>query len=67
MRRASCAVDEPAIEVSGIVDSCPDGRGGDLVEDHAVHRNLRVEHLEQVPGDGFALAVLIGGEIQLVR
>jgi hypothetical protein len=44
-----------------------DGLRGDLVEDHPADRDLRVERLEQVPGDGLALAVLIGGEEELVR
>src|SRR5439155_53489 len=34
---------------------------------HPVHRHLGLEGLQQVPGDGFALAVLIGGEVELVR
>ena len=42
--------------------------GGDLVEHHALdlHPLGRVEDLEQVPGDGLALAILVGGEIELV-
>ena len=39
---------------------------GDLVEDHPVHRHLRLEHLEQVPRDGLALAVLVSREVELV-
>ena len=27
---------------------------------------VRLEHLEQVPRDGLALAILIGGEVELV-
>ena len=38
----------------------------DLVEHHAAHRHLRLEHLEQVPGDALALAVFVGGEEKLV-
>jgi hypothetical protein len=42
---------------------------GDLVEDHALHllaleRTLRFQELMQVPGDGLALPVRIGGEIE---
>ena len=45
-----------------------DGRGGDLVEHHALAPGcaLGLEHLEQVPGDGLALAILIRGEIERV-
>ena len=43
------------------------GRAGDLVEDHALDGDLGLEDLQQVPGDGFPLAILIGCEIQLVR
>ena len=38
---------------------------GDLVEDHPLHRDLRLQVLEQVPADGLALAVFVGGEVQL--
>jgi hypothetical protein len=36
------------------------------VEHHALDRNLGLEHLEQVPRDGFALAVFISCEIELI-
>jgi hypothetical protein len=39
---------------------------GDLVEHHAVHGNLGLQHLEEVPGDRFALAVFISCEIEFV-
>jgi hypothetical protein len=39
---------------------------GDLVEDHPLDRHLRLQHLEQVPGDRLALAVLVGREVELV-
>ena len=58
-------VDQPAVEVPGLPHGPLDGRPGDLVEDHAPHRDPGCQHLEQVPGDGLALAVLVGGEIQL--
>jgi len=32
-----------------------------------VHRHLGLERLQQVPGDGLALPVLVGGEEELVR
>jgi len=37
------------------------------VEDHPAHRHRRLEDLQEVPRDGLALAVLVGGEEQLVR
>ena len=43
-----------------------DRRLGDLVEDHPLDRHLGLERLDQVPGDGLALAVLIRGEQELV-
>jgi len=36
------------------------------VEDHAPDGDLGLELVEQVPGDRLALAVLIGGEVELV-
>ena len=59
-------VDQPGVEVAGVVDRALDGLLGDLVEHHPLDRHLGLEHLEQVPGDGLALAVLIGGEEELV-
>src|SRR6204780_1710427 len=43
-----------------------DRLGGDLVEDHAPGGHLRLELLEQVPGDRLALAVFICGQQQFV-
>ena len=39
---------------------------GDLVEDHPFDRDVGLEGFQQMPGDGFALAVFIGGEQELV-
>jgi hypothetical protein len=36
------------------------------VEHHPLDGDRRLEGLQQVPGDGLALAVLIGGEVELV-
>ena len=60
-------VDQVEVEVAGVLDGPPDRVAGDLVEDHAPHRDLGLEHLEQVPGDGLALAVLVSGQEELVR
>jgi hypothetical protein len=38
----------------------------DLGEHHALDRNLRLEFLQQMPGDGLALAVGVGGQVELV-
>ena len=35
---------------------------GDLVEDDAADRHLGLQHLFQVPGDGFAFAIRVGRE-----
>ena len=59
-------VDEGEVEFTGVVDRGADGVLGDLVEDHPVHGNLGLEHLEKVPRDGLALAVFIGGEQDFV-
>jgi hypothetical protein len=58
-------VDQAAVEVTRLPHGPLDGRTGDLVEDHPLDRDLGGQHLEQVPGDGLPLAVLIGGQIEL--
>ena len=58
-------IDELHVEFARLLEGIGDGVLGDLVEDHAAHGDLRLEHLEQVPGDGLALAVLVRGEEQL--
>ena len=66
-RRASWASTRRRSMSRGFSTRVLDRLRRDLVEDHALHRHRvrRVQHLEQVPGDGLALAILIGGEIQL--
>ena len=61
-------IHEPAVDVPGVAQGGLDGFGRDLVEHQAPHGHplRRREHLQQVPGDGLPLAVLVGGEIQLV-
>ena len=60
-------VDQPTIDVARVGHGLGDRLRGDLVEDHALdrHRVGRVEHLEQVPRDGLAFAILIRCEIEL--
>lgn len=36
------------------------------MEDHPLDRDVRLEGFQQVPGDGLALAVTIGGQIEFV-
>ena len=45
-----------------------DGTLGDLVESDAAHAVVgKVEGLLQMPGDGFAFAIRVGGEIDDAR
>ena len=59
-------VDQPVVQLAGVGQRPLDGLGGDLVEHHALDGDLGLELLQQVPGDGLALAVLIGGQEELV-
>ena len=40
---------------------------GDLVEHDATHGNFRLEHLRQMPADGFAFTVGVGSQQNLRR
>ena len=59
-------VHEPAIQLTGVLDRMLYRRGCDLVEDHPLHGNTGVEHLEQMPRDRLALAILICRQVELV-
>ena len=60
-------LDQVHVELAGVLRRLLDGGLGDLVEDHPLDRDvLRLQLVEQVPGDRLALAVLIGGEVELV-
>ncbi len=59
-------VDQALVDVPRVLHRFLDRLGGDLVEDHPPDRDLRLEHLDQVPGDALALAVLISREQELV-
>ena len=39
---------------------------GDFVEHHPLDGNARLQRLQQVPRDGFTLAVTVGGQVELV-
>src|SRR5699024_1711853 len=59
-------VDQVGVEVAGVGDRIGDRLLGDLVEHHPLGRHLRLELLQQVPGNRLPLAVTIGGQQQLV-
>ena len=63
---ALLGVDEAVVDVAALVDGVLDGGLGDLVEHHPLHGHRRLQHLEEVPRDGLALAVLIRREVELV-
>ena len=53
--------------MSRVSPQCPlDRLLGDLVEDHAPDGHLGLEHLDEVPGDRLALAILVRREQELV-
>ncbi len=66
MRRVSCASTSRSSisRVSSSARSIASLR--DLVEHHPPHRDLRLQHLEQMPGDRLALAVFVRREQELV-
>ena len=59
-------VDEREVELSRVLGGRLDRILGDLVEDHPLDRDLGLEHLEQVPRDRLALAILICREQDFV-
>ena len=59
-------VDQVEVEVAGVLQRVLDRPRGDLVEDHPLDRDLRLQFLQQVPGDRLPLAVTIGGEQEFV-
>ena len=54
------------IQLTGVLHRGEDRRLGDLVEHHAAHRHLGLEHLEQMPGDGLTLTVGVCGQQKLI-
>ena len=59
-------LDEVGVDVARALEGVEDGLARDLVEDHAADGHLRLEHLQKVPPDGFAFAVLVRGDVELV-
>jgi hypothetical protein len=53
------------VDVPWVVHGLIDRGSCDLVEHHPFHRHLRLEVLHEMPADRLALAVFVGGEIQL--
>ena len=65
VEHAACLlrVDQVEVDVARVLDGGEDGGLGDFVEHDAARAfGLQPQHLVQVPGDGFPLAVLIGGQ-----
>ena len=60
-------VDEALVDVARVLEGAGDGVLRDLVEDHPPHRHLGLQHLDEVPGDRLAFAVLVRCEEELVR
>ncbi len=59
-------VHQIGVELAGVGDRGRDRLRGDLVEHHPLDRHLGFQFREQVPGDGFPLAVLVSCQIELV-
>ena len=59
-------VHEVVVQLAGVFHGLEDRGLGDLVENHAADRDLGLQNLQQVPGDGLALAVGVCCEQQLV-
>src|SRR5438093_444707 len=59
-------IDEPFVDLARLFERAGDRVLRDLVEDHATHRHLRPQDLEQVPGDRLALAVFVRRQQELV-
>ena len=60
-------LDEAFVDLARVGERLLDRALRDLVEDHAAHRDARLEHLAEVPGDRLALAVFVRGEVELAR
>ena len=60
-------IDEPLVDAARLLQRALDRVPRDLVEDHPPDRDLRLQHLEQVPRNRLPLAVLVRREQHLVR
>src|SRR5439155_7653170 len=59
-------IDEPLVDLARLFERAGDRVLRDLMEDHAAHRHLRPQDLEQVPGNRLALAVFVRRQQELV-
>ena len=59
-------LDELHVELARVLERLADRVRRDLVEHHAPHRHLRLQHLAHVPADRLALAILVSCEDELV-
>ena len=59
-------LDQVHVQLAGIFGGLADRGLGDLVEDHALHRHLRLQRLQQVPRDRLTLTVGVCREQELV-
>ena len=69
MRRACCASTFFVVDLARVLEGLLDRLLGDLVEDHAAELLLRLraaQRLGEVPADGLALAVGVGGQVDRV-
>ena len=60
-------VHEVLVDLPQLREPALDGLPGDLRERQAVHGDLGLEHLQQVPRDRLTLAITIRGQVQGVR
>ena len=67
MRRLSCARTRFSFTSPGIVERLLHGFFRDFVKDDAANRNLRLQHLREMPADRLAFAIRVGGQQQLGR
>ncbi len=59
-------LDELHVELPRVGERIADRLGRDLVEDHPPDGYLRLQHLDDVPGDRLTLAILVGREDDLI-
>ena len=60
-------VDEAVVDLSRVGEGARDRVLRDLVEHHPPDGHLRLQHLDEMPGDRLALAILVRREQELVR
>ena len=58
-------VDKAVVDAARVVDRMVDRRLGDLVKNHPLDRNLRLQIFEQVPRNGLPLTIFVRCQIEL--